>query len=82
MCKVLLVSRSIFFCWIAGLPAILCHVVLQIVLVWLFRIVVVCSMFAWQMERLSKLHRLFGVMCCLVVTIFMDDFSSWNVMFL
>ena len=82
MCKVLLVSRSIFFCWIAGLPAILCHGVLQIVLVWLFRIVVVCSMFAWQMERLSKLSRSFGVMCCLVVIIFMDDSLSWNVMFL
>ncbi len=77
----LLVDRSIFSCWIAGLPAILCHVVLQIVVVWLFRIVVVCSMCAWQMVKLSKRHRLFGVMCCLVVSIFMGSFLFCSVKF-
>ncbi len=81
MFKVLLVLRSIFSCWIAGLPAILCLGVLQIVVVWLFWIVVVCSMFAWQMAKLSRRRTLFGVVCYLVVSIFMGSFLCCSVRF-
>ena len=67
------------FCWIVVLRAILCLESLQSGLVWSCRIVLRCLVYAWQMARLSSLHRLQIVRFCLVVFCFWVSFSFLNV---